>query len=80
MKEKFVVLKGIKMPKNCKECYYYLIGNCSFTKELLKDISVRGEKCPLINIEVEYKSGGSEFNDGYNFALENIDDQLRKSE
>lgn len=86
MKEKFVVLKDMAMPKDCDSCPFYeyyddYIDECEITGEKIQgmELGKRHSKCPLREIELDYKQeDAGDFQSGYNFALDEIKEQLEE--
>ena len=57
-----VLVKGMKMPKSCGECFFYDGGGCFVTMNivLLKRDEDKPEWCPLVELPELLKGGGAE--------------------
>ena len=81
-----IVIKNMELPKDCDSCPFYTYYNdaeddCRITGEGLHHVNVgeRHSKCPLINIDINemYRpEDAGDFQSGFNFALDEIKEQL----
>lgn len=59
-----VLVKGMKMPKSCGECFFYNDGGCVVTMHivLLKRDEDKPKWCPLVELtEAVFVKGGVQF-------------------